>query len=202
MHAPLKTALAAALLGLALGASAQNTGTAPATGTASPKSAPRTVDRSDLRFMEHAAQGGLAEVRMGEMAKERAAHAQVKSFGERMVQDHGKANQELKAVASNKGMTLPEAPDRSHQRDVEKLMKLQGAEFDRAYMQHMVDDHRKDVKDFEKAARDAKDPDVKAFAAKTLPTLQDHLRLAQTTWDAVKNAPDPRASTSGTGRRP
>ena len=146
----------------------------------------RTLEASDQSFVAEAAQGGMAEVAMGKMAQQRATHAQVKTFGERMVRDHSKANEDLKQVASAKAVTLPTTPGTANQHHADALGKLSGAEFDRAYMKHMVDDHKKDVANFEKAAASAKDPDVKAFAVRTLPTLKAHRELAQTTYDAVK----------------
>lgn len=171
-------ALAAALLLGATAAQAQ-TANAPAAAGA------RAVDSSDRKFVDKAAQGGLAEIELGKLAQQRGSDPQVKAFGERMVQDHGKANDELLRIANQKGLPAP-AMDHSHQRDAEKLGKKSGADFDKAYMKHMLDDHKKDVKDFEKASKSAKDADIKDFAARTLPTLQAHLQQAQTTYDAVK----------------
>jgi len=145
-----------------------------------------TLTSGDRKFVDAAAQGGMAEVEMGQMAQQRGAHAQVKTFGQRMVQDHSKANDELKQVASAKGVALPTTIGTDHQHHADRLGKLSGSEFDRAYMQHMLDDHKKDVSDFEKAAADAKDPEVKNFATHTLPTLRTHLQLAQSTYDAIK----------------
>ncbi len=195
-----RLALAAVLAACAAGAGAQTSTAQPATGAAPARSASLPLDRSDHRFIEHAAQGGMAEVALGRLAGERGQHPQVKSFGERMVQDHGKANDELKTIAAAKGVAWPQEPDRSHKRDADKMGKLQGAEFDREYMEHMVKDHEKDVKDFEKVAKNSKDAELKAFAEKTLPVLQQHLNLAKTTWDAVKSEKnDPAAMGSGTG---
>jgi len=141
---------------------------------------------SDKQFAEKAAIGGLAEVQMGNLAQQKAASDQVRQFGMRMVQDHTKANDELKQVASNKGIQLPTALDSKHQKKMEKLSKMTGAEFDKAYMDDMVSDHKEDVSEFKKEANGGKDADLKAFAAKTLPTLQEHLQMAQSTHDAVK----------------
>jgi len=142
--------------------------------------------RGDRKFIEEAAAGGLAEVQLGKLAQQKSQSTQVKDFGARMVQDHGKANDELKAIADSKGVQVPAAPDKSHQKDVDKLSKLSGAQFDREYAAHMLSDHRKDVSEFRKEADQAKDSDVKAFAGKTLPTLQEHLTLAQNLNDSVK----------------
>jgi putative membrane protein len=153
---------------------------------------------SERKFVEKAAAHGLAEVELGKLAAQKASSSEVKQFGQRMVDDHGKANDELKQLASTKGITLPGAPDKAHQRDMDKMSKLSGEQFDREYMQHMVKDHKQDVKDFEKQSKGAKDADLKAFAAKTLPTLQEHLRMAQSTEQTVKTAA---AGTRASGER-
>lgn len=171
-------------IGIAFGAAFfAHMGSAVAQSTASSDPA---LDGQDRKFVEAAAQGGLAEVAMGEMAQKRGTHAQVKAFGVRMVNDHTKANGELKRVASTKGVALPTRLDKEQQEHADALGKLSGADFDRAYMEHMVDDHKKDVSNFETAAKSAKDADVKSFAARTLPTLKTHLELAQKTQAALK----------------
>ena len=139
------------------------------------------VPAADRAFAEKAAAGGAAEVEGGKVAEQRAANDKVKQFGARMVQDHGKANDELKQIASGKGLQLPSAPDAHDQQEMARMQKLSGAEFDRAYMDHMVKDHKKDIAEFKKQASSGKDPEIKAFAAKTLPTLQEHLKLAEAT---------------------
>ena len=154
---------------------------AGSTGSASAKLA-----GADKTFVEKAAIGGMAEVELGNLAQQKAASDQVKQFGARMVTDHSKANDELKQIASTKGVQLPSALDDKHKKDKDRLQKMSGADFDKAYMSHMVDDHKQDVAEFKKEANGGKDGDVKGFAAKTLPTLEEHLKLAQTTNDAVK----------------
>lgn len=146
------------------------------------------LDVADRRFVMQAASGGLAEVELGKLAQQQAADAQVKEFGSRMVQDHSRANDELKRIADAKGVQVPAQPDPKHQKDIERLRALSGAAFDREYMKHMVADHRKDVAEFRKEARSAKDSALKDFAAKTLPTLQDHLKMAEITNAALKRA--------------
>ena len=158
-----------------------STMSAGSTGSASAKLA-----GADKTFVEKAAVGGMAEVQLGNLAQQKAANDQVKQFAARMVTDHTKANDELKQIASTKGVQLPSALDKKHQSDMDRLQKMSGADFDKAYMSHMVDDHKQDVAEFKKEANGGKDGDVKGFAAKTLPTLEEHLKLAQTTNDAVK----------------
>jgi putative membrane protein len=122
------------------------------------------------------------------MAQQKASSDQVKQFGARMVDDHSKANDELKQIASAKGITLPTDLDAKHKAKMDKMQKLSGAQFDRAYMDDMLSDHKHDVADFKKEASSGKDSELKAFAAKTLPTLEDHLKMAQSTHAAVKGS--------------
>lgn len=145
-----------------------------------------SLSEQDKTFMKEAASGGLMEVAMGEIAAKQAASGDVKTFGNRMVTDHSKANAELMQVAEKKGVTLPKEMEKKHKDMVDKLSKLQGAEFDRAYMNAMVEDHQEDVKKFQKEAKEGKDPDLKAFAAKIAPILEDHLKMAQSIQAKVK----------------
>jgi putative membrane protein len=103
-----------------------------------------------------------------------------------MATDHGKANDELKALAQQKGLTLPAEVDAKHRQLYDRLAKLSGAEFDRAYIEEMVKDHRKDVSDFRRQSQGAQDADVKAWAGKTLPTLEDHFKQVQQIQAQVK----------------
>ena len=139
----------------------------------------RKLPASDRRFLEAAAKGGMAEVALGKLAQERGASGQVKQFGSRMVEDHGKANDELKRLAQAKDVALPSDLDGSDARTLDRLKMLSGPDFDRAYMKLMVTDHKKDVAEFRSKAGAAGDADVKSFAQATLPTLREHLDLAQ-----------------------
>ena len=134
---------------------------------------------SDRTFVTHAAHSGLAEVELGRLAAEKASNADVKQFGQRMVDDHTKANDELKGLASQKTVTLPTDLDAKHKAEHARLSKLSGAAFDRAYMAAMVADHNNAVASFQRASKTARDPDLKAWAGKTLPTLQDHQKMAR-----------------------
>lgn len=147
------------------------------TNTVSNAAAAITTDSPD-DFMQTAAHGGLAEVEMGKLAAQKAADPEVKKFGQQMVTDHGKANTELKALAGKKNVALPTDLG-SHQGDLDDLKGLSGAEFDRAYVESMVSAHESDVKAFEAQANSSSDPEVKAFAAKTLPVLKKHLETIQ-----------------------
>jgi putative membrane protein len=133
----------------------------------------------DLEFAEKAAEGGLMEVQLGKLAQEQAKDEQVVQFGERMVQDHGQANEKLMAIAEQKGVQLPQELPEDAQQKYEELQQLSDAEFDEAYMDEMVKDHEKDVELFEQQADSGEDPDLRAFAEETLPTLRKHLELAK-----------------------
>jgi putative membrane protein len=147
-----------------------------------------SVSSSDRKFMEKAAMGGMAEVQMGQLAKDHGMSDEVKSFGSRMVADHSKANDELKSLASSKGVTLPADVDKKDKGKMDKLAKMQGPDFDRAYMKDMVRDHKEDVGEFKKEAKKAKDPDLQKWAQDTLPTLEEHLVMAQKTNDVVQGS--------------
>jgi putative membrane protein len=139
----------------------------------------KAANPPDAAFVHEAAMGGMAEVELGRLATQNASSDDVKQFGQRMVEDHGKANDELKALAGKKNITLPAALDQKHQALRDRLAKQQGAAFDTAYMSEMVSDHQKDVAAFQREAGRGADSDVKAWAQKTLPTLQEHLKLAR-----------------------
>ena len=134
---------------------------------------------ADSTFIRKAAEGGIAEVKLGQLAKDKASNQKVKDFGNRIVNDHGKANDELKELASKKGITLRDSLDAKHQATYDRLSKLSGDAFDKAYMREMIRDHEEDVAEFRRESQSAKDPDVRQFASKTLPTLEEHLPQAQ-----------------------
>ena len=134
---------------------------------------------TDSTFLKKAAQGGLAEVELGQLATQKASSEEVKKFGQRMVDDHTKANEQLKQVAAEKKMDLPQTLDAKDKATKARLEKLSGEQFDKAYMRDMVKDHRKDVAEFEHESKMAKDPAIKSFAEQTLPTLREHLKEAE-----------------------
>jgi putative membrane protein len=134
---------------------------------------------ADRGFVQKAAEGGLAEVELGKLATEQASSDEVKKFGQRMVADHSKSNDQLKQVASRVGVTLPDKLNPKDQATKDRLSKLSGEQFDAAYMRDMVKDHTKDLAEFRHQSQSAKNDDVKNFAAQTLPTLQDHLQQAK-----------------------
>jgi putative membrane protein len=139
------------------------------------------LSSADQSFVKEAALGGLAEVQLGRLATEKASSADVKQFGQRMVDDHGKANEQLSTIAQQKNVQIPTELTGKAKADYDRLSKLSGEPFDRAYMQLMVQDHRKDVAEFRKQSTSAKDSDLKSFASQTLPTLEEHLKMAQQT---------------------
>lgn len=134
---------------------------------------------SDMKFAMAAAIGGMEEVELGRLAAQKGASDEVRQFGQHMVDDHTKANEDLMQVASGKSWTLPTALDAKHQADVQKLSAMSGAAFDREYVKMMVKDHKKDVSEFQKESMHGMDADVKSFATRTLPTLQEHLQMIQ-----------------------
>ena len=158
---------------------AQNTSAAPHKKTTAAKAV------SDNTFVTKAAEGGMAEVELGKLAVEKASNDQVKQFGQRMVDDHSKANDELKTIAQQKNITLPTGISAKDKAERDRLARLSGAAFDHAYMSAMLTDHKKDVNEFRVESTSGKDADIKAFAAKTLPTLEEHLKLAQDANKAV-----------------
>lgn len=174
--------LALAFAGTMTLAAAAQTGTSSAADEShSNKSSKESAGTAmtDTHFVKKAAEGGLAEVELGQLAVQKASSEQVKKFGQRMVDDHTKANDELKEVAAKDHINLPTEPDAKDKATKARLEKLSGAEFDKAYMSDMVKDHRHDVSEFARESKDAKNPDVKSFAQQTLPTLREHLKLAE-----------------------
>lgn len=140
----------------------------------------------DKDFMVEAASGGMLEVQLGGIAQSNASATQVKNFGKMMVSDHTKANAELMALAKQKNIVVPSVPGKEAQEHIQKLQQEKGKDFDKDYVSLMVDDHKEDIDKFEKAANKAKDPDIKALAAKTLPVLKHHLQMIQAIKDGMK----------------
>ena len=195
---PLTAAIAATLFGAASMIAVAQTSTSPDTkggttagspagsATKSPAGSPtkspaggKALAGGDKNFAMKAAQAGIAEVSTGKIAAANASNADVKKFGEHMQQDHGKANDELMQIAQSRGIALPKEPDKKHQQAAKKLEGMKGAQFDKAYMSENVKDHKQAVALFSKQASSGKDPELKAFAEKTLPTLKQHLQMAQ-----------------------
>ena len=139
----------------------------------------KAAKNPDATFVQKASGAGLAEVQAGNMAMERAASAEVKAFGQRMVDDHSQANQELTTLAQAKRLPVATKLDQKHQAMADTLATLHGAEFDQAYMAGQLADHEEAVRLFTTEAKQGKDAELKAFATKTLPALQGHMQLAR-----------------------
>jgi len=157
----------------------------------------QTSMTNDTDFARDAAEGGLAEVKMGELAQQKGTNATVKDFGKRMVEDHTQANDKLKQVASQQNIKLPAKLDKHDQRVYDKLSQLSGEQFDRAYARDMVRDHENDVSSFRQEADNGQNNQIKDFASQTLPTLQEHLKLAQQMQKDVANPQSRMNSTPG-----
>ncbi len=134
----------------------------------------------DHAFAMRAGQANFAEVELGKLALQKSMNDDVKTFAQMMIDDHGKALDELKGIAGKKNVTLPTALDADHQKLSDRLSKLSGAAFDRAYIQAMVDGHKKVAADVRKESQSGSDAELKAWAAKVLPTVEAHLKQAET----------------------
>jgi putative membrane protein len=186
----LGTATCAAALLIAIPATAsQAPAQPPATPTVAPvqpdmPKAPAAVKHAsanaDTRFVMQAWEGGMMEVAKGKLAAQKGAHEAVKQFGQKAADDHAKVNDELKSIAGGKHITLPdEMPKSPTQATLAKLEKLEGAAFDRAYVEDRLRDHEKTIALFEREVKTGKDAELKAFAEKTLPALKEHLTMVQ-----------------------
>ena len=141
----------------------------------------------DAEFAVKAADGGMLEVQLGTLALTKASSPEVKQFAQMMVDDHSNANNELKALAQQKNISLPTVLGDDHQKKFDNLNEKSGADFDKEYMDLMVTDHKKDIKEFEDEGKDGKDPDLKAWADGKIATLRHHLEMAERTQESVKN---------------
>jgi putative membrane protein len=151
----------------------------PADSQPSATSSANRVTSPDATWAMKVAQGGLAEVKLGQLAADHASSQAVKAFGKTMVDDHTKANDELKQIATKKGIMVPVEIGSKNQATYDRLSKLNGAAFDRAYMADMLKDHKADIAEFKREATSGTDPELKEFVHRTLPTLQRHLEMAQ-----------------------
>jgi putative membrane protein len=169
-----------------------------ATGGATPSQT--KLDAGDTHFARAAAQGGLAEIQLGRLAGDRGSNEAVKAFGERMVVQHGAAGDQLKAAVQNQNITLPTALSSHDQQLYDRLSKLSGSAFDRAYADAMVDDHQKDLNDFQNEANNGKNDTIRAFAAQTIQMIQEHLNQAREIQKAVAQTTIRRAVARPSGR--
>lgn len=133
----------------------------------------------EKRFVKDAFAGGLTEIELGKLAVQKASSDAVKQFAQKMIDDHSKVNDELKTIAAKENITVQDSLDSKRQSKIDKLAKLSGADFDRAYIKDALKNHQQDVRDFQEEAKSGSDPDVKSFASKTLPTLEEHLNTAK-----------------------
>jgi putative membrane protein len=134
-------------------------------------------DAGSQKFLKEAIEGNFAEVEMGKLAQKQGASEGVRAFGQMLEKDHSDANKNATTVANSVGMTAPTAPNKKQKADYDKMSKLSGAKFDKEFAAHMVADHKKDIKEYEKAAK--KQDAVGNYAKETLPTLRKHLETAQ-----------------------
>lgn len=144
------------------------------------------ADSPDQKFAQNAAIDNMAEVAIADVARKQASQDSVRQYAERLHNDHQQATDKLSALAQQKGITLPTDIDAKHKRERDKLAKKQGTDFDKGYLDAMISEHKKDIKEFEKEAKSGKDPDLKAFASQVLPTLREHLKQAQDLNQATK----------------
>lgn len=161
--------------------SEQQTGSASATTTGVAGGTRSEMTNEDKEFVTTAGMSGLAQMQMANLALQKASNAEVKAFAQRMIADHTNPNAEIAELATTKGLALATELSGEPKSALEHLTSLSGAEFDKAYMQHMVEDHEKDVAAFDKASTSATDADLKAWAGRTLPTLKAHLEMAKQT---------------------
>ena len=148
---------------------------------------PTTQHVDDKKFVKDAAEGGLAEVELGKLALQKSSNDDVKQFAQKMVDDHSKANDQLKQVAEQDKIDVPTALDSKHQSKIDKLSKLSGDQFDKAYIKDQLKDHETDVTAFKAEADNGNDPNIKSFASTTLPMLQQHLDLVKNLNKSEKN---------------
>ncbi len=164
-------------------AQAANTDTASMnknnTDTSSSATSSTPVGKDVADFTTKAATGGMMEVQLGQIAQTKAVDPRVRNFASMMVQDHSAANNELKKLAASKHIDLPGTLSADDEKKISDLNKKTGKDFDKAYMNMMLDDHKKDIDEFEKAGKNLTDQDLKNFAVQTLPTLQKHLDSAK-----------------------
>jgi putative membrane protein len=142
----------------------------------------------DTDFAIAAADGGMLEVELGKLAQQKASSPEVKKFAQMMIDDHTKANDELKALASSKNISLPASLSDKNSDRIKDMQEKSGAEFDKDYIDFMVNDHQDDIDKFEKQAENGKDADLKSWAAGKVTTLKHHLEMAKATQAVVKNS--------------
>lgn len=184
--------------GSASGASGGGTGGGSA---ASPgKGAATTVSRADQNMMKEIAYANLSEIEAGKIAQSKSQNDQVKNFAQRMIDDHTRAQQELQQLADAKGVKLPTEPDAKHKKEAQKLQAMSGEQFDKMYMERGgLTDHRATHQLLSRVQARATDPDLKSLASKTLPTIDQHLGMAQEVRSDAKSGASGSSSTKSQG---
>jgi putative membrane protein len=134
---------------------------------------------ADQKFVESAAKGGMLEVALANQAASKSNNADVKNFANHLIQDHSKGNQELAQLAQKDGLPMPSAMGSDEEKKLQKFSSLNGQDFDRAFIRHEIKDHKQDIKEFSKEAKNGTNPDLKDYASKTVPQLQQHLSMAE-----------------------
>lgn len=144
------------------------------------------LSAADRKFLQDAAAGAMLQAELGRMAAQKGTTEQVRQFGRRIADDQSQTAEQLKSIAQSKGVPLPDSLDTKHRKEVERLQKLSGVQFDQAYMKLMLEDHQRDIRDFRKTAQQGSDPNVKSFASSSLPRLHDHLAMVRVAEKSVK----------------
>ena len=144
------------------------------------------ADRATSRFLVRAANSGMAEVKMAELASERATRADIKDVAKTIINDHQNANSQVKSLAGQRGIALPDSASDSKRRRYDDLSDERGADFDKQYVNRMIDDHEDDIDMFEDAIEDVRDPEVRNFAQNTLPRLRNHLEMLRQVKDKMR----------------
>lgn len=185
-HNVLRGALAALGMAAVLGYAAQ-----------ADKGGQSTLAKEDRTFIMDAAQGGMKEAQMGKLAQEKGQSDGVKEFGKRLEADHSKASQQLMSIAQKNGVNVPASLDKKHQGEVDKFAKMKTTDFDRQFAKHMVDDHQKDIKKFRRQADKGQNAELKQFASQTVPTLEEHLKMARDLAGSRSDKADGKGSAKG-----
>lgn len=154
---------------------------------------------SDQDFIKKAAQVDLAEVQMAQLAQQKSQSEHVKQMAQQILNDHQQNEEQVKQLAQKNNVTLPDQPDSKHQAELQKLQKLDGAAFDKAFIKAQRKDHQKTVNLFREQAKNAKNPDVKSYAEQTLPKLEQHLDMAR---GAMKEGGNEQAQTTASTKSP
>lgn len=158
-----------------------------------------TLSASDKTFATKAAEGSIAEIKFASLAEQKTDDQQIKNFAHKLTEDHTKALDEIKSIAQKKGITLPDSMNAKDQAEYDRLSKLSGDQFDKAYTRFMERDHHKDIAEFRREAEKGQDPDLKSYAANTVPTLESHLRMAEA--NARREGANTNANADGTRSR-